>query len=49
MNEKEHLKKCIIDSIKKIENMIKEKEDRKIIYEEKKKLDKLLKVYLEEK
>lgn len=49
MAEKEILKKAINDSINKIENMIKENRDKKIIYEEREKLDSLLEEYLRDR
>lgn len=46
MTQKDELKKEINNSIKKIEEMIKENKSEKNIYKEKEKLDKLLNEYL---
>jgi len=49
MENKEKLKNTIKDSIKKMENMIKNNKSSEEIYKEKKKLDILLEKYLREK
>lgn len=49
LTEKEELKKCITDSINKIENMIKENKEKKIINQEREKLDQMLEKYLKDK